>query len=86
MEEIEQKYDLKVNFLYYNKLKHDIGAFIETYKKGNKFQHRKPYIPFYLKLLIRNLPGCKDFYKVLNDKNKAKPPLCETKWSTDLDF
>ena len=86
MEEIEQKYDLKVNFLYYNKLKHEIGAFIETYKKGNKFQHRKPYIPFHLKLLIQNLPGCKDFYKVLNDKNKAKPPLCETKWSTDLDI
>ena len=86
IEEIEQKYDLKVNFLYYNKLKHDIGAFIEPYKKRNKFQHKKPYIPFHLKLLIRNLPGCKDFYKVLSNKNKAKPPLCETKWSRDLDI
>ena len=86
IEEIEQKFDLKVNFLYYNKVKYDISTFIETYKKGNNFQQNRPFIPHHLKILIRSLPGSKDFYKLLNKKNKSKLPLCEQKWSKELNI
>ena len=82
--EINKKFNLKVNFLHYFRLRAEIQSFIQKNKKDNFFPHQNPVFPPHLHLIMHQKKGCKDIYLIINETDKKEQTNCELKWSQAL--
>ena len=79
--EINAKFNLKVNFLHYFRLRTEIQNFVQKNKKDNFFPHQNPVFPPHLHLIMHQKKGCKDIYLIINETDKKEQTNCELKWS-----
>ena len=70
--EINAKFNLKVNFLHYFRLRTEIQNFIQKTKKDNFFPHQNPVFPPHLHLIMHQKKGCKDICLIINETDKKK--------------
>jgi len=81
--ELNRMYNLNINFIRYEGVTRAIDKFVKKYCLSCSTQQIiKPFLPSLFQLVLKNEPGAKRLYTILN-KNNEQPPV-KAKWCTKL--
>ena len=83
LQEINRKYNMRVNFLNYFTIRTTLRKFILQFINGDEFLADTPNIPFHMHIYIKPLKGGRYLYHILNDCT-GDPSDCEQKWCQKL--
>ena len=83
-DELQAKYNLKLNFLTYQGLISSIKSYMKTYKSYRNESYL-PCIQPHVDIILKNKSGAKDMYLVLCAKVKDKPS-CIDRWKDKVNI
>ena len=76
-------YNLNINFIHYAGVTRAIDKFVKKYCLScSTHQIIKPILPPLFQLVLKNEPGAKRLYTILNKNNEQ--PTVKQKWCTKL--
>ena len=86
--EIELKYDFKINYLNYFTIKSGLKDFLKNFScKGLvNFNYLRPCVPTHLKSIVSSQNGSKDLYNILKLKDNIDKSIPERTWKSILQY
>ena len=86
--EIELKYDFKINYLTYFTIKSGLKDFLKNFScKGPvNFNYLRPCVPTHLKSIVSSQNGSKYVYNILKLKDNIGKSIPERTWKSILQY